>query len=121
MQGGVWGETWCPGFVSVCTTAWAEIVSRKGTDETLVVAENAFVVPAMCLICLIWVGPATKLRGLMRHTRNIERPCGWQGGGAAILGQPNVGIPATGFRTTVVGIPATGVLADCVCGTICRA
>ena len=49
-EGGVWGETWCLALVSVCTTAWAEIVSGKGTNETLVVAENALFVSAMCLI-----------------------------------------------------------------------
>ena len=30
------------------------IVSGKGRDETLVVAENVFFVSEMCLICLIW-------------------------------------------------------------------
>ena len=58
--GDVWGETWCPGFVSLFITAWAEIVSEKGTDGTLVVAENAFLYLQCVSFVSFGVGPDTK-------------------------------------------------------------
>ena len=39
------------------------IVSEKGRDETLVVAENVFFVSGMCPICLIWVRSSYELTG----------------------------------------------------------
>ena len=62
------GETWCLALVSVCTTAWAEIVSGKGTDGTLVVAKNACFVSAMCLICLIWGRSSYEMTGFLWDT-----------------------------------------------------
>ena len=96
--GRVWGETWCPGLVSVCTTAWEEIVSGKGTDGTLVVAGNAFVVSAMCLICLIWGRSRYEMTGFLWDTPVPLR--GYAGGrvaGPQQLGRSNGGIPARDF------------------------
>ena len=119
------GETLCPALVSVSTTAWAEIVSGTGTYGTLVVAEDAFFLSAMCPIYLIWGRSSYKMtRPYGTHWCHAPVPLRGRaeggGGATATLGRPNGGIPGKGFGTTVVGGPAAGVLADCAFRTICR-
>ena len=116
LEGGVWGETWCPGFVSLCITAWAEIVSEKGTDGTLVVAENAFFVSAMCPICLIRGRSSYEMKGSY-GTRPV--PLRGRADGRA-AGRQHLDSRTWVFLQRVFGQPLLAsllrvLLADCVC------